>query len=206
MRDGSDVAIAMNYVPAGRRDAVAALWALDAALGDVVRRAREPMVAQMRLTWWHARLCALDDGEALAEPVLAGLAAHVLSHDVNGTALAEMIEGWEALLDPLPLPDDDLVRFASARGGQLFAMTAQLLEGSIDREAGHRWALVDLACHASPALSAQAHALARTLHPAPGGPKMLRVLSRIAAARLRRKPEDMAAPLGRMEGLRAVFG
>jgi 15-cis-phytoene synthase len=201
-----DRTVAMNYVPPAWRDAVAALWALDVALGQVVRTTREPMVGQMRLAWWHERLSALDMGERLAEPVLTGLATHVLHHDVSGAAMAGLIDGWEILLDPPPLGSEAMAQYGRERGGRLFASTARLLGSDVDEAAGARWALVDLACHATPALAQAARDAALVIASRETGPKPLRVLARIGSARLRRPPDAIDAPLSRLEGLRAAFG
>lgn len=201
-----DRSVALNYVPQARRDVVSALWAFDSALGALVRTTREPMVGRMRMAWWHERLAGLDAGERLAEPVLAGLAAHVLHHDVSGAAMAGLIDGWDVLLDPPPLTDEALALYARERGGRLYALTAMLLGGQVDEAAGARWALVDLAGRASPALAVTARGAALALTPCEDGPKALRFLTRIGSARLRRPVADLAAPLGRWEGLRAAFG
>lgn len=201
-----DRTVALNYVPQAARDTISALWALDTALAQLVRTTREPMVGRMRIAWWHERLAGLDAGERLAEPVLAGLAAHVLHHDVSGAAMAGLMDGWDVLLDPPPLDAGALAHYARERGGRLFALTAALLNGHVDETAGARWALVDLACHANPALADAARAAAVALAPREDGPKALRVLTRIGTARLRRRADDMAKPLSRWEGMRAVFG
>jgi 15-cis-phytoene synthase len=202
----ADRAIALNYVPQGRHAAVKALWSLDLALGQLVRTTTDPMVGQLRMTWWHERLSALDGGERLAEPVLAALAENVLPHDVSGAAMAGLIDGWDVLLDPPPIDAEALAHFARERGGRLFALTAKLVGGEVVAESGARWALVDLACHASPALAEQARAMALRVRASDRAPKALRVLTRIGAARLARTADRIALPLGRWEGLRAVLG
>jgi phytoene synthase len=141
-------ALILATAPARARAALAALLALDDALGSVLRTTREPMLGQMRLTWWNDALSRLDTVRSPPQPVLAALAASVLPHGVTGAVLAGMIDGWEELLDRGVLADDALVRFATARGGTLFRSAAHVL-GSEDRvdEAGRGWALSDLAVH-----------------------------------------------------------
>ena len=53
-------ALALSYVPREGRAGLAALWALDEMLGAILRSGRDPMVSQLRLTWWHDALCRLD--------------------------------------------------------------------------------------------------------------------------------------------------
>ena len=127
----------------------AALFALDATLGQVVRGTRTPMVGQMRLTWWHDALHALDTAPAPAQPVLRALASHVLP-TVSGAELAGMIDGWDVLIEEERLTAEALARFAAARGQRLFDLLARVLRAEPDDAigaAGRGWALADLASH-----------------------------------------------------------
>lgn len=130
-----------------------ALFALDAQWGAIVRTTTEPMVGQMRLTWWHDALIALDSAPPPAHPLLVDLAGHVVPV-TGGTALAAMIEAWEILIDPTPPDAPALARFGAVRGGTLFGALAQLggaggEEMTLARSAGSAWALADLAAHVS---------------------------------------------------------
>lgn len=140
------------------------MFALDATLGQILRTTREPLVGQMRLTWWYEALSALDATPPPAQPVLQALAAEVLPHGVTGTVLAGMIDGWEALLEE-PLDEDGMRLHAEARGETVFAAAGTVLGcASCDPvgAAGRGWALADLALHLrDPAAAARATALAR---------------------------------------------
>lgn len=143
----SERALALSYAPRDARAALAALLALDATLGDVLRTTREPLVGQMRLTWWHAALTALDTAPPPAQPVLRALAAEVLPRGVTGAVLAAMVEGWEALLDE-PLDGAALARHANLRGAGLFGAAATVLAAGDPRRAerlGCGWAYADVA-------------------------------------------------------------
>ncbi|WP_374944349.1 squalene/phytoene synthase family protein [Sphingomonas sp.] len=154
-------ALALSYAPADARAGMAALLALDDALAAILRTTREPMVGQMRLTWWYEALGALDERPSPANPVLQALAVHVLPH-VSGKTLAAMVDGWEALLDE-PLDTAAMERFAEARGGGLFGAAGAVL-GVVRaglEEAGAGWALADLAANlGDPGGAATARALA----------------------------------------------
>lgn len=148
--------------------AAEALFALDAALGDVVRGTRTPMVGQMRLTWWHDALHALDDAPAPAQPVLQALAAHVLPR-VSGAALAAMIDGWDVLIEEETIDAAALSRFAEARGGGLFAALAVVIDGPSSAgvtAAGRGWALADLAARLTTETSTAAEQARVALHEA----------------------------------------
>jgi len=148
--------LSLTYAPPDRRAALAALLALDDTLAQILRTTREPLVGQMRLTWWHAALCALDTAPPPAQPVLQALAAEVLPRGVSGAALAGMIDGWEILLEPDPLDDAAIDAFATARGATLFESAGVVLgaaAGDPLAEAGRGWALADLALHSRDALA-----------------------------------------------------
>lgn len=148
----TDIALAerrviLAYAPTRAREGLAALLALDDTLGAILRSTREPMVGQMRLTWWHDALASLDERAPPAEPVLQRLSAHVLPH-VPGGRLAEMIDGWDALLDDTA----DLDAYAEGRGARLFAAAATVLGAASSdpiAAAGRGWALADLAANSS---------------------------------------------------------
>uniref|UniRef100_UPI0035CB8D7D squalene/phytoene synthase family protein n=1 Tax=uncultured Sphingomonas sp. TaxID=158754 RepID=UPI0035CB8D7D len=142
--------LAIGYAPVAARAALVALFALDDTLAQILRTTRDPLVGQMRLTWWHGALSALDTAAPPAQPVLQALATTVLPHGVTGEHLAGMIDGWEALLEPEPLNDAALSGHARARGGLLFGAASRVLGcAAADpvAAAGEGWALADLARH-----------------------------------------------------------
>jgi phytoene synthase len=152
----SERALALSYAPLAAHDALTGVLALDETLGNIVRSTREPIVGQMRLTWWREALTKLDAAPPLAEPVLRALAASVVPV-IGGAALAAMIDGWEALLEP-DLDDAAIDLFATGRGGELFAIMATLCGVSDPRiaVAGQGWALADLSQRMSDPKTAEA--------------------------------------------------
>lgn len=149
--DPDGTALALLAVSRAMRPAMAALFALDARLADIVRTTREPLVGQMRLTWWHDALTRLDDAPAPAEPLLRELQRLLLPQGVSGALLATMIDGWEALIVADPIDAAALDTHARARGEGLFAAAGRLLGGDspLLAPAGRGWALADLAAHLS---------------------------------------------------------
>ena len=106
-------ALVIGHVPARARAGFAAVLALDDVLAGIVRTTREPIVGQMRLTWWFDALEALDrEPSPLGEPVLTALARDWRPHGGTGAMLAGMIDGWEALLSPDPLDPAAMRLFA----------------------------------------------------------------------------------------------
>lgn len=136
--------LALGYAPAERRPALLALFALDATLGKFARHTRDPLVAQMRLTWWHEALAGLNVRAVPGQPILAALAPEVAAGRLDPALLTGMVEGWEALLEGDPLDH------ARQRGAALFAAAAAVLgvpETQVQAAAGEGWALADLALH-----------------------------------------------------------
>ncbi|WP_267433237.1 squalene/phytoene synthase family protein [Sphingomonas sp. GM_Shp_1] len=143
-------ALAVGYAPASAREGFAALLDLDHQLASILQSTTEPMIGQMRLTWWYEALVKLDREPAPAHPVLQRVATSVLPAGVKGADLAPMIEGWEALLDDgEPLDDERITRHAEARGGVLFAAMGKLLGAERMDAMGIAWAEADLAAHLS---------------------------------------------------------
>jgi len=179
-----ETAIALGYVPAIVRPALATLFALDERLGGFVNRASEPVIGLMRLAWWRDALAALDQGPPPAEPLLETLAEICGNYAISGQELARLAEGWEGMLDEEP---DWIERHARDRGARLFALAARLLGGADERiePAGRGWALVDAArrsgdfARARAALAAAREPLERAV--AQRWPRRLRPLGMLAA-------------------------
>ena len=148
-------AMILTYAAAGRRAGLAALLALDERLAAIWQATRDPMVGQMRLTWWHDALNRLDSVPAPAEPTLRGLAPHI-GAPWHGADLAPLVEGWEALLDDAPAAEAE-ARYAAARGTLLFRLAATLLEDDDVRldAAGAGWAMADLSHRVGDAAQAE---------------------------------------------------
>lgn len=131
----------LSYARPADRAALAALLALDDTLADVIRTTREPMIGQMRMTWWHD---AVAQRPAPAQPVLTALATHAPQAE-----LQPVIEGWEELVQP-DVDDAALARFAEGRGAGLFRAAGLMIgaaPGDPVAAAGRAWALADLAAH-----------------------------------------------------------
>jgi len=156
-----DYQLAIGYAQRGRAG-IAALFALDDRLAGIVRRASDPLVGQMRLTWWREALEALGHTPPPAEPILQAIADDVVPAGVDPSTLAGMTDGWEALLEE-PFSDEAIVRHG-VRGAALFEALATVTGAADDdiADAGRGWALADLAVHLTdPGQRDHAAALAR---------------------------------------------
>ncbi|WP_017672572.1 squalene/phytoene synthase family protein [Blastomonas sp. AAP53] len=138
------VTLATGYGDAQMRLWCQALFAFDAQIAGIVLQAREPMLAQIRLQWWHDVIAKPVASRPSANPVLAALLPlEAQGLDLAG-ALGGVIRGWEAALDR----EDSAAVADFAKGrGQLMAAFAPLGQGAA-RDDLHRigaaWALWDM--------------------------------------------------------------
>lgn len=147
------------------------IWAFDARLADIVRTTREPVIGQMRLTWWHDVLTDEAHAKGRGDPLAdswraAGIGA--------GKGCLAMIDGWEELIGQDAPDDMALKNFAEGRGGGLFLALANDVDdpSALLRNAGAAWALWDLSGHVTNATTAdRAIKLARSYLPPTEGPR-----------------------------------
>ena len=148
-----DLDLALHYIPRPQRQLVAHLFALDAALGNVVRTTREPMVGRIRLAWWRERLQEIDQEIVPAEPVLEAIARVVDATALTGTLIADLVERWEPLIDDFPW-EGETIGAVAGRGAFLFGFAGMVLgtgQPEIAALAGSLWSLVDVARNCSDA-------------------------------------------------------
>ena len=150
---GADLGLALTYVPVRDRGALAALFAIDRAMADVVRSTKEPMLGPIRLAWWRERLEELDQGGVSpAEPRLRHVERELIPRGVTGRELAALESGWLRLFDPFPwtVQTSEGIWF---RGNLRFGLAARVVGRAEERiqDAGGLWALVDAARHCSDA-------------------------------------------------------
>lgn len=178
------VTLASGYGDAQMRGWCRALFAFDAQIAGIVLQAREAMLAQIRLQWWHDVIAQPAASRPSANPVLAALLPlEAEGLDLAG-ALGGVIRGWEAALDR---EDPEAVADFARGRGQLLAAFAPVVQGADARDlqrVGEAWALWDMVRfhRRTEALDAavrsiDAQALARIMLP-----KRLRPLSIIGRA------------------------
>ena len=137
------VTLAGGYGDRQVRRWLVALFVLDAQMAGIVLQAREPMLAQIRLQWWHDVLAKPAEARPSANPVLAALQPLEVEGLLLSEALGPVIRGWEAALE---IEDSASVAdFARGRGQLLTAFSA-LPDANADdlQRIGHAWALWDM--------------------------------------------------------------
>ena len=196
-----EISIASSYLNHANRDKVIPLWEFDAGLAALLGRGIQPALTQIKLAWWREAVERLDLASTTSQPLLEALQRIIATHKLDRMEIAQIAEGWDYLLGPEPLPEDDLLDYARLRGGTLFDISAQLLGAPSDqawRAAGTGWALVDLARHSTKPEEARAAltAAAPCLDQAPvRWPTRLRFLGMLATLAKR----DLAMGTGRFE-------
>lgn len=110
--------LALAYAPVAARGAWLALLLFDKRLAETARPGREPLMIQLRLSWWRDRLREPSAAWPVSEPVLGNLKSWNDRHD----RLVGLVDGWEALA----VADDGGAELAEARV-ESFVALADLL-------------------------------------------------------------------------------
>lgn len=132
--------LAVAYTPVAFRPAFTLLLQLDMRFADIVRKAREPMIAQIKLAWWRDAFATEPALRPKGEPLLQSLGA--CGDLISPSALEDLVSAWELLLGEREWAAQDLEKHAALRGDAIFGSYAAWLgEGCDVRSVSHRWAL-----------------------------------------------------------------
>lgn len=120
--------LATLFAPAGRRDALFALYAFNVETARVREVAREPMPGEIRLQWWREVLSGEREGEGAANPVAASLMASVKQYGIDPARLSAIIDArtFDLYDDPLQTLDD-LDNYAVMTQSALIDIAADML-------------------------------------------------------------------------------
>jgi phytoene synthase len=135
--------------PAQRADVVA-LYALDHELAHVARAAREPLMAEIRLTWWREAIEELFAGKApRGHPVLQALSGAIPRRTLAPAPFEAMIDARVQALDAETFASvATLENHIDATSGAVMALAIAVL-GDRDafdlRPAAQAWGLTGLA-------------------------------------------------------------
>lgn len=133
--------LALAYAPAPAKADWLTFLLLDARLGQIVRSAREPMLAQLKLAWWRDRLSGGRAAFPRGEPLLARLADWL-----EPASMVPLVDGWEALLGEPPLGPEACRAFAEGRGQALVGLAKRMGTGpGLVATVGQCWSLAEIA-------------------------------------------------------------
>lgn len=99
----ADRHLATLYAPAGRREALAALYLFNAEIATIRDRARAPLPGEMRIQWWREALAGGEDAAA-GHPVAAALAGVIARHRLPADAFERYLDArvFDLYDDPMP--------------------------------------------------------------------------------------------------------
>ena len=132
--------LAVAYTPVAFRPAFTLLLQLDVRFADIVRKAREPMIAQIKLAWWRDAFAAEPALRPKGEPLLQSLGA--CGDLISPPALEDLVSAWELMLGEDEWADQDVETHAALRGDAIFGSYAAWIGEGCDVSAlSHQWAL-----------------------------------------------------------------
>lgn len=131
--------------PAARADVIA-LYAYDHELARAPKVASNPLLGEIRLTWWREMLDEAFEGRPVRHHPTAQAIADVIARRGLGRGpLEAMIDARYRELDATPMTEVEALDWARDCGGQAAALAAEILDPQARTEfalaAGSAWAL-----------------------------------------------------------------
>lgn len=132
-----------------RRAALIALYAFNHELAHAAEAASQPLIGEMRLTWWRETVEEIFEGRTVrAHPIAQALAAAVRTTHVHRAPLEALAEARLRDLDGWPLGEPEAMAYIDATAGRLMAVAAGALDPAADahavRGAARAWGLAGL--------------------------------------------------------------
>jgi len=125
---------------------VIAIYAFDQELARAPRVASNPLLGEIRLTWWREALDEIFAGKpARMHPTVQALARAVAARSLAREPLEAMIEARYRELDPTPMGEAELLDWSRDTGGLSAQLAAQVLDPATETKmalaGGSAWAL-----------------------------------------------------------------
>lgn len=113
------------------RDTLMALHAFNAELGRIRESVSEPMLGEIRLTWWREAVEGLARGQVRSHPVIRSLCIPISEQRIDVAALLSMIEARIAdVYEEAPKDEAALKHYAKETGGALMQQAVKAVGGS----------------------------------------------------------------------------
>jgi 15-cis-phytoene synthase len=183
-----------------KRADVVAIYAYDHELGRAPKVASNPLLGEIRLTWWREVLDeAYGDRPVRQHPTALALAQAIARRGLRREPLEAMIDARYRELDPAPMNLADALEWADGTGGAAARAAALVLDAKADLsaagQAGKAWAIGRLMATAGMEGEAAQTALAQALDGARGvSVAAFPAVAHAALARIRaqgRRPSDL---------------
>ena len=125
---------------------VVAIYAYDHELARAPRVASNPLLAEIRLTWWREALEEMFEARPVRlHPTAQALARAVERRGLKRGLLETMIDARYRELDPAPMGEGDLLDWARDTGGLAAQLAAHVLDPATEARmalaGGSAWAL-----------------------------------------------------------------
>jgi phytoene synthase len=129
-----------------RRADVIAVYAYDHELARAPRVASNPLLGEIRLTWWREVLDEAYGGRPVRQhPGARALAAAIARRGLPREPLEAMIDARYRELDPAPMRETEALDWARDTAGRAAELAARILDPSAKAELAHApgaaWAL-----------------------------------------------------------------
>jgi len=150
-RGDPDRWLASRFVAdADARADIVALYALNIELARIAESVREPLMGEIRLTWWREAITEIYAGASpRRHPVVLALAEAVRRRDLPPGPFEAMIEARFADLEAEPFADmADIERYLDGAAGAPMALACAVLgakDAPVAEPAARAWGLAGLA-------------------------------------------------------------
>ena len=152
-RFDNDRFVSALFAPVPAREGLFALYAFNLEVARIRERVKEPLLGEMRLTWWRDAIERVYAGEVPpTQPVAAALAAAVHRHKLSRQPFERLLDGRRAdMADAAPADLAGLIEYAAATAGSLSMLTLEVLGAATSEPASQAagevavaWALIGL--------------------------------------------------------------
>lgn len=138
------VRLAIAYAPARYRAAFKLILEIDHKMAEIMAKAREPLVGQIKMAWWREGFTSSQAQRPKGEPLFEALAQQ--GDDIPPSALEALVAAWEILLGQDEWTQSLLTQHADLRAQAVFGTYGDLISAPGDmRPIGHVWAMGSLA-------------------------------------------------------------
>lgn len=135
--------LAIAYATTRYRAAFKLILQIDLRMADVVAKAREPLVGQIKMAWWREGFTSPPAHRPKGEPLFQALAQQ--GDDIPPSALEALVAAWEVLLGHDEWTPDLLTQHADLRAQAVFGTYGDWAGVPHDMRAiGYAWALGSL--------------------------------------------------------------
>jgi phytoene synthase len=135
--------LAIAYAPRDLRPAFALLLQIDQRFAEIMRNAREPMIAQIKMAWWREAFASPIEARPKGEPLLQAL--NEVGDRIPSSALEALASAWEHLLGHAQFSQEAIDTHSELRAEAIFKTYATWMGSMEDMHPiGRGWALESL--------------------------------------------------------------